>query len=256
MITQSVSWWCFVPTLLSPEDFLEAVMQAGFTAVELVPPEYWKLVQSRGLTVSSANGHGSITVGLNRRDQHDRIEKELQEMLQRAQQASVPNLICFTGNRDGLDDDAGATITAEGLKRVASMAEETGVTLVLELLNSKVDHSGYQADHTAFGVEVCRQVSSARVKLLYDIYHMQIMEGDLIRTIQTNHEFIGHYHTAGNPGRHELDSEQEINYPAVIMAIRDTGYAGYLAHEFVPKGEPALSLSTVFRECSAWLDRR
>jgi hydroxypyruvate isomerase len=256
MITQSVSWWCFVPELLTPENFLESVRKAGFTAVELVPPEYWKLVLASGLTISAANGHRSLTVGLNRRDQHDRIEKELHETLQLAQQAGIPNLICLTGNRDRLDDDVGAAITAEGLKRVASMAEETGITLVLELLNSKIDHPDYQADHTAFGVEVCRQVSSARVKLLYDIYHMQIMEGDLVRTIEQNHEFIGHYHTAGNPGRRDLDHDQEINYAAVVAAIRKTGYSGYLAHEFLPKADPAAALTTVFRDCSSWLSVR
>jgi hydroxypyruvate isomerase len=130
------------------------------------------------------------------------------------------------------------------------------VTVLLELLNSKIDHPGYQADHTAFGVEVCRHVSSARVKLLYDIYHMQIMEGDLIRTIQVNHEFIGHYHTADNPGRNDLTGNQEINYAAVLQAIRDTGYDGYLTHEFVPQSDPEEALRSVFRDCVDWLGER
>jgi hydroxypyruvate isomerase len=253
MINQSVSWWCFVPNLLSPEQFLDQVKAIGFSAVELVPPEHWELVRSKGLTVSAVAGHQSLTLGLNRHDQHDRIESEIQAMLQSAQEAGIPNLICFTGNRNGLDDESGILATAEGLKRVASMAEETGITVLLELLNSKIDHPGYQADHTAFGVEVCRQVASARVKLLYDIYHMQIMEGDLIRTIQVNHEFIGHYHTAGNPGRNELNENQEINYPAVLQAIRDTGYGGYLTHEFIPQADPEEALRSVFRECAGWL---
>ena len=149
--------------------------------------------------------------------------------------------------------EAGAASTAAGLARVAPAAADAGVTLVLELLNSKVDHPDYQADHTAWGVQVCRAVGASHVKLLYDIYHMQLMEGDIIRTIQAAHPFIGHYHTAGNPGRNDLDDEQELNYPAILRAIRATGYMGYIGHEFIPEGDPAVALHTTFKQCAACL---
>jgi hydroxypyruvate isomerase len=159
-------------------------------------------------------------------------------------------LICFSGNRHGLDDATGAEITAETLSAVAPMAEAAGVTLVLELLNSKVDHPDYQCDHTAWGVQVVKAVNSPRVKLLYDIYHMQVMEGDIIRTIQENHPHIAHYHTAGNPGRHELDANQELNYRAIVQAIIATGYTGYLGQEFVPLGDPVAGLRSAFATCT------
>jgi hydroxypyruvate isomerase len=252
-ITQSVSWWCFTPRLMAPEAFLTAAAEAGFKAIELVPPEYAQLVCDFGLKISSMGGHNGIANGLNRVDQHDRIEQEIRAKLELAQLWSVPNLICFSGERKGLNDAEGAKVTAEGFARLAPLAEAAGVTLVLELLNSKVDHPDYQADHTAWGVEVCKQVNSPAVKLLYDIYHMQIMEGDLIRTIREAHPWIGHYHTAGNPGRNDLDEEQEIYYPSVLRAIRDTGYTGYLAHEFLPKGDPIQALKNVFQLCEPYL---
>ena len=167
-----------------------------------------------------------------------------------AAQWNIPNLICFSGNRGGLDDATGAEITAENLRAVAKMAEDAGVTLVLELLNSKVDHPDYQCDKTAWGVQVCRMVDSPRVRLLYDIYHMQIMEGDIIRTIRENHANFGHYHTAGNPGRNEIDASQELNYPAIVRAIAETGYTGYVAQEFIPTGDPVVALQAAFDLCS------
>nr|MBA2678580.1 TIM barrel protein [Ktedonobacteraceae bacterium] len=168
--------------------------------------------------------------------------------LELAARWGIPNLICFSGNRAGLDDERGAEITAEGLRRVAKAAEDANVTLVLELLNSKVDHPDYQCDRTPWGVKVCQMVDSPRVKLLYDIYHMQIMEGDLMRTIREHHQWFGHYHLAGNPGRHEPDGTQEINYPPIFQAIASTGYTGYIGHEYVPTGDPieALKASVVF----------
>jgi hydroxypyruvate isomerase len=252
-ITQSVGWWCFVPRLLTPEQFVRSAAEAGFKALDLVPPEYWQFVRDRDLAISSIVGHQSIELGLNRRDQHGRIEQELRTAINHAQRFSIPNVICFSGNREGLDDAEGLEATAAGLGRVASFAEDAGVTLVLELLNSKVDHPGYQADHTAWGVQVCRAVSSPRIKLLYDIYHMQIMEGDVIRTLRAAHPLIGFYHTAGNPGRNDLDDAQELYYPAILRAIKETGYAGYIAHEFIPKGEPMAALRTVFQRCAPWL---
>jgi hydroxypyruvate isomerase len=252
-IQQSVAWWCFVPGKLGPEQFVEAVAAAGYAGIDLVPPEHWSLVTSHGLRLSAVAGHASLTLGLNRREEHERIARELRANLELAQRFNIPTLICFSGNRRGLGDAEGAAATAAGLALVAAEAEAAGVTLALELLNSKVDHPDYQADRTAWGLEVCRQVGSPRVKLLYDIYHMQIMEGDVIRTIQAAHPQIAHYHTAGNPGRHDLDDTQELFYPAILGAIRATGYAGYLAHEFIPKGDPVAALHTTFALCALQL---
>ncbi len=239
---QSVSWWCFVPEVLSPQQFLRMAADLGLDAVELLPREYWQSARDHGLAIASVNGHASILDGLNRRENHARIIGELQESIRLAAEWEIANLICFSGSRAGLDDGNGIAATAEGFARVAPLAEATGVTLVLEVLNSKVDHPDYQADRTAWAIEVCRIVGSPAVRVLYDIYHMQIMEGDIIRTIGAEHPWIGHYHTAGNPGRHELDAEQELNYPAIFRAIAATGYRGYVGHEFIPTGDPVAGL--------------
>jgi len=252
-IAQSISWWCFVPGLMTAEQFVRTAAEAGFTALDLVPPDCWDLVLGRGLAISSIQAHLPLEVGFNRRDQHDRLEAQVRANIERAARLKIPNLVCFSGNRNGLDDAAGIESTAAGLARVAPAAEQAGVTLVLELLNSKVDHPDYQADRTAWGVEVCRAVGSPSVKLLYDIYHMQIMEGDVIRTIQANHAWFGFYHTAGNPGRNDLDDEQELYYPAILRAIRDTGYTGYVGHEFIPKGDPATALRVTFERYAGCL---
>jgi hydroxypyruvate isomerase len=252
-IAQSVAWWCFVPRRMTPEAFVRAAAEAGYAAIDLVPQQYWRLVADHGLAIASIEGHRSIAVGLNRADQHERIEQELRASLELAREWRIPNIVCFSGNRDGLDDAAGAAMTVAAFARVAPAAEAAGVTLLLELLNSKVDHPGYQADRSAWGVDVCQRVGSPCVKLLYDIYHMQIMEGDIIRTLQRHCAVIGHYHTAGNPGRHEIDVTQEINYPAVLRAIAATGYAGYVGHEFLPAGDPAAALRETFAQCAACL---
>ena len=253
MISQSVGWWCFVPQKLTPEQFVQAAAEAGFVALDLVPSEYWQMVVDHGLTISSIGGHHPLEIGLNRIDQYDRIEQEVRSAIASAQKLRIPNIICFSGNREGLDDAKGIEITAAGLGKLAPLAEDAGVTLVLELLNSKVDHPDYQADHTAWGVQVCQMVASPRVKLLYDIYHMQIMEGDVIRTIRAVHPLISFYHTAGNPGRNDLDETQELNYPAIFKAIKETGYTGYIAHEFIPKGDPVAALRTVYEQSASCL---
>jgi hydroxypyruvate isomerase len=253
MISQSIGWWCFVPQKLTAEQFVRSAAEAGFVALDLVPPEHWQLVTDRGLAISSIGGHQPLEIGLNRVDQHDRIEHEVRSAIANAQKLKIPNVICFSGNREGLDDARGVEVTVAGLRRLTPLAEEAGVTLVLELLNSKVDHPDYQADHTAWGVQVCQAVGSPRVKLLYDIYHMQIMEGDVIRTIQAVHPLIGFYHTAGTPGRNDLDETQELNYPAIFKAIKETGYTGYIAHEFIPKADPAAALRSVFEQSASWL---
>lgn len=248
-LRQSVAWWCFVPSLLSPEALAHAAAEIGYEALELVDPEYWQLVTDHGLKLASHRGHGTITDGLNRRENQARIQTELRDSIALAERWRIPNLICFSGNRYEGSDAMGAEITAETLRSVAGMAEDAGVTLVLELLNSKVDHPDYQCDHTPWGVQVCQMVDSPRVKLLYDIYHMQVMEGDVIRTIQTYHAHIAHYHTAGCPGRHEIDESQELNYPAIVRAIAATGYSGYLGQEFIPVGDPIKGLQSAFVLC-------
>jgi len=252
-IIQSAAWWCFAPNRLSPENFVRVAKEAGYTAIDLVPEAYWPMVTDSGLVISAIGGHGSIISGLNRRDQHSRIEQELLNNIAHAVKWKIPNLICFSGSREGLSDEEGADITVEGLKRIAPAAEAAGITLILELLNSKVDHPDYQCDHTAWGVEVINRVASPNVKLLYDIYHMQIMEGDIIRTIGQSHTAFAHYHTAGNPGRHDLDEAQEIFYPPILQAIVETGYSGYIAHEFVPKGDPVAALRDTFAMCAKYL---
>jgi hydroxypyruvate isomerase len=252
-ISQSVAWWCFVPEKFTAEQFVSAVADTGYKAVELVPPEYWSLVTDHGLAISAVAAHQPLTVGLNRRDLHDRLEDEIKAGIETAKRLQIPNLICFSGNRNGLDDQAGAENTAEGLARVAPAAEVAGITLALELLNSKVDHPDYMADHTAWGVQVCRAVDSPRVKLLYDLYHMQVMEGDIIRTIRSIKDYISYYHTAGNPGRNDLDEDQELFYPAILRAIKETGHKGYVTHEFVPKGDPVAALKTAFDTCALYL---
>jgi hydroxypyruvate isomerase len=196
--------------------------------------------------------HGTLANGLNDVREHDRIEAEIRESLQLARKNQIPNLICFSGNRVAGQSDADAVrACAKGLRRVAALAEEAGVNLNMELLNSRIDHPGYQADRTSWGVEVCKEVKSPRVKLLYDIYHMQIMEGDVIRTIRDNIKWIGHVHTAGNPGRNDLDHEQELYYPAICRALDAAGYTGFVAHEFTPKGLDRLdALAEAFAVCN------
>ena len=203
-----------------------------------------------GLNIATFAGHSSLTDGLNKRENHDRIEDELLANIELAAANDIPGLITFSGNRyEGLSDEEGIDIIAEGLIRVTKAAEEKEINLCLELLNSKVNHPDYQCDSTAWGVEVCKRVNSPRAKLLYDIYHMQIMEGDIIRTLQDNIEYIGHFHTAGNPGRHDLDEEQEINYPPIMRAIAETGYTLYVGHEFIPKGDPIEGLRAAAQLC-------
>src|SRR6202043_3207417 len=188
-------------------------------------------------------GAGTIPDSWNRKENHDALEREMRENIERAAAAKVPNVITFSGNRRGMPDEEAKDNCVAGLNRVKAIAEDKGVTICLELLNSKVNHKDYQCDHTAWGVEVMKRVGSPRVKLLYDIYHMQIMEGDVIRTIQQNIAYIGHFHTGGVPGRHELDGTQELNYRAVAEAIVALGFQGYFAHEFIPVRDPLKSLA-------------
>lgn len=238
----SLTWWSFADRDVADSALIRAAATLGYDGIELADPAIWPQIADAGLAIASHRGHEPLEDGLNVIANHDRIEHEILSNLALAQQWSCPVLIFFSGNRNGLSDEAGAAATAQGLARVTAAAEAAGVTLALELLNSKIDHPDYQCDHTAWGLEVLRQVNSPAVKLLYDVYHMQIMEGDIIRTIATHHAAFGHYHVAGNPGRHEPDACQELHYPPIYQAIAATGYDGYVGMEFIPQGETISAL--------------
>ncbi len=254
-IKQSVCYPIIKSLQLSYDTLFKESAKIGYKAVEMWGrdkefDEVVALAKKHKLVVASMCGHGTLPDGLNKRSNHARIEDELKTSIDIAAKHKIPGVICFSGNRQPEQPDADAIAAcAEGLRRIAPYAEKKGVNLNLELLNSKVDHPGYQCDHTAWGVKVCEQVNSPRVKLLYDIYHMQIMEGDIIRTIRENFQYIGHFHTAGNPGRHEFDDTQEMNYAGICKAIAATGYEYYVGHEFKPKADPIAALRTTFKLC-------
>jgi hydroxypyruvate isomerase len=246
-IKQSVCRWCYGNIPL--EKLAAEAARIGYKSVELVTPQEFPTVKAAGLTCSMLTGACEIGDCFNRTANHDRLEKAMREQIEFAAANGLPNVICFSGNRRGMSDEEGLENCAIGLKRIVGLAEEKKVTVCMELLNSKVNHADYMCDRTPWGVELVKKVGSPRFKLLYDIYHMQIMEGDVIRTIQDNKEYIGHYHTGGNPGRHEIDETQELYYPAIMRAILDTGFDGYVAQEFVPAREPLASLAQGFRIC-------
>ena len=266
-IHHSVSAWCYgslfnpgknnQPAKMTFEDFCRECAKLGLESVELLGPAEWATVKKVGLTCAMCNGPDSIGYGWNRVEHHDKLVQGFEKAIPEVAQSGFPNLITFSGNRKGKDsgvpytvtDEEGLEICVKGLKRIVGVAEKNKVTVILELLNSKVDHKDYMADHSAWGAEVCQRVGSERLKLLYDIYHMQIMEGDLIRDIQECAPCIGHYHTGGNPGRNEIDETQEIYYPAVMRAIVATGYKGYVGQEFVPKRDPLTSLRQAIGIC-------
>jgi hydroxypyruvate isomerase len=247
-VRQAVSRWCYQSI---PLDKLCAhAAQIGLKGVDLLTPKDWEVPARHGLICSMGYaGGGEIDSGLNRTENHAKIEEAFRKNIPRAAKAGVPNVITFSGNRAGLSDDEGARNTIAGLNRLKKIGEDNGVNICLELLNSKVDHKDYMCDHTAWGVQVVQAVNSPRVKLLYDIYHMQIMEGDLVRTIQKNIGWIGHFHTGGVPGRHELDGTQEVQWDGVMRAITATGFRGYVAHEFVPARDPLTSLRQAVDLC-------
>ncbi|MCA9763247.1 MAG: TIM barrel protein [Gemmatimonadetes bacterium] len=244
-LRQSVCRWPFGGMPL--DAFCTMVRDLGFGAVDLVDQGDWATVRRHGLAVSTANSsprRDFIAKGLNDPANHAMILAELESVIPAAQAAGIPNVIAMFGNRvDGIDDAAAIANCASALARIAPTAERHGVTVILEMLNSRVDHRGFQGDTTPFGVAVCERVGSPRVRLLYDIYHMQIMEGDVIRTIRDNHQWFAHYHTAGNPGRNELSAHQELQYGAIAEAIVATGFTGWLAHEFMPTGDARAGLA-------------
>jgi len=249
-IKQSICFGPFSRGGASPKQVIEEAAKIGYQSIEMLPKEHWPLVHDNGMRIAITGGHRSLPDGLNKPENHDRIEQELLANIEVAAANDIPSLICFSGNREGRSDAEGRDNTIAGLSRVVKAAEEKGITLCIELLNSKVNHPDYQCDRTPWGVEVCKGVNSPRVKLLYDIYHMQIMEGDLIRTIKENIAYIGHFHTAGNPGRKDLDDQQEIYYPAVMRAIAETGYDMYVGHEFSPKADTFAAMKAAFDTCN------
>lgn len=239
-VNHAVCHWPFNPMTL--EELCIGIKKIGFNAIDLVGPNNWHILQKHGVECSMCNGADlGIVQGFNDPQYHEKLVQGYEEVIPLMAKAGYKNIIAFSGNRKGMDDETGLKNCAAGLKKVMGVAEKNGVTIIMELLNSKVDHPDYMCDKSAWGVELCKMVGSENLKLLYDIYHMQIMEGDLIRTIKRDHQYFGHYHTAGNPGRNEIDETQEINYPAVVRAILDTGFKGYLCQEFVPKSKDKMA---------------
>jgi hydroxypyruvate isomerase len=265
-IHHSVSAWCYgslfnpgknKPARMTFEDFCRECAALGLESVELLGAKEWPVVKKVGLSCAMCNGPDGIGYGWNRVEHHDDLLPKFEKAIPEVAENGFPNIITFSGNRKGKDkwgeyslsDEEGMENCVKGLQRLVPIAEKHKVTVILELLNSKVDHKGYMADHSQWGAEVCKRVGSERLKLLYDIYHMQIMEGDIIRTIKENGRYFGHYHTGGNPGRNEIDDTQEIYYPAVMRAIVASGYKGFVGQEFVPKGEPLASLKKAVEIC-------
>jgi len=249
-INHSVCRWPYSD--ISLEQFCQSVKEIGFTAIDLVGPEDWPTLKKYDLYCAMANGAElGLTKGFNNSTYHDRLVESYEKVIPQVAEAGFDKLICFSGNREGMDDETGLKNSVTGLKRLLPLAEEHGVTLCMELLNSKVDHPDHMCDHTGWGVALCDRLGSDHFRLLYDIYHMQIMEGDVIRTIRNNSEYFAHYHTGGVPGRHEIDDSQELNYPAIMRAIADTGFEGYVAQEFIPSDEDKLkSLEEGYRICN------
>lgn len=247
-VRQSVARWCYKQIPL--ERLCSLAAEIGLKGIDLLQPAEFEIPQRYGLkcTMGYAGG-GEINKGLNRVENHDLIVENLRKNIPLASKAGVPSVITFSGVRAGMADEEGARNTVVGLKRIRSLAEDHDVTVCLELLNSKINHPDYMCDHTAWGVKVIEEINSPKIKLLYDIYHMQIMEGDLIDTITKHHQWLGHYHTGGVPGRHELNEHQEIRWDAVMRAIAETGFAGYVAHEFVPLGDPFTGLRQAVDLC-------
>ena len=247
-IKQSVSRWCYKETPL--DQLCAYAAQIGLKAVDLLNPDEYEVPRRYGLVCSMAYaGGGELVSALNRTENHAKIEEGFRKYIPLAAKAGVPNVITFSGNRAGMSDEEGAKNTIAGLNRVKKIAEDNGVVICMELLNSKVNHKDYMCDHTDWGVQVVQAVNSPHVKLLYDIYHMQIMEGDLVATIQQNIQWLAHFHTGGVPGRHELDGSQEVQWDGVMRGIAATSFQGYVAHEFVPTRDPLTSLRQAVDLC-------
>jgi hydroxypyruvate isomerase len=251
-IRHSVSRWTYGD--LSIEELCLLVKSLGFTAIDLVGPADWPTLKKHGIDSSMCNGAElNLTDGWSDPTFHPELIKRYLAHIDLVADAGYKNLICFSGNARGMDRETALQNAVIGLKQILPHAEKRGVVLQMELFNSKVDHPDYLADSSAWAIELCKRLNSNHFKLLYDIYHMQIMEGDIIRTIQDHHQYFGHYHTAGVPGRHEIDDSQELNYAAIARAIRDIGFTGYLAQEFIPTAKTregrARALAQAIRIC-------
>jgi hydroxypyruvate isomerase len=248
-IHHSFCRWCYGDFKL--EELCQAAKDIGITSIELLGEESWPTLKKYDLTCAMgyAKDGTDVTNGFNNPANHDKLIAGYEYSIPQAAKAGLKNLICFSGNRNGLSDEQGLDNCAIGLKKLMPLAEKHKITLAMELLNSKVDHPDYQGDRTKWGVELCKQVGSENFKLLYDIYHMQIMEGDIIRTIRENIKYIAHFHTGGNPGRNEIDKTQELYYPAIMRAIVATGFKGFVAQEFIPKRYPLTSLRQAVQLC-------
>jgi hydroxypyruvate isomerase len=247
-LKQSACLWCYKSTGL--DELARRGAEMGLTGIDLVDHTEWATVRKYGLVPAMTPGAGTIPNGFNSKENHDALVEEMRGNLERAAAAKVPNVITFSGNRRGMPDDQGKENCIIGLNRVKKMAEDSGVTVCMELLNSKINHHDYMCDHTAWGVDVIKAVDSPRVKLLYDIYHMQIMEGDIIHTVRDNIQYIAHFHTGGVPGRHELDDTQELQWRTIAKAIADLNYQGFFAHEFIPIHDPMTSLKQAIDLCN------
>jgi hydroxypyruvate isomerase len=251
-INHSVCQWTY--SFLPLEELCITVKKLGFSAIDLIGPKDWPLLKKHGIWSSMCNGAEiGLTKGWNDKQYHAQLIKNYTEHIELVAKAGYKNLICFSGNRNGMDDETGVNNSAEGLKKIIGLAEKNKVIIQMELFNSKVDHKDYMCDKSSWGVDLCKKIGSENFKLLYDIYHMQINEGDVIRTIQDNHQYFGHYHTAGVPGRHEIDETQELYYPAIMKAVAKTGFKGYVAQEFIPTGktneEKVKALKYAIRKC-------
>jgi len=248
-IQHSACRWCYqsIPIATLAKNF----KQLGMVGMDLVGPSEWKILKENNLISTMCNGAEiSLTEGFNTVQYHDKLVKNYIEHINYVADAGYTNLICFSGNRKGMDDEAGLNNCVTGLKKIMAVAEKRGVMIQMELLNSRVDHKDYMCDRSSWGVELCKRLGSPNFKLLFDIYHMQIDEGDIIHSIQTNHQYYGHYHTGGVPGRNEIDERQELYYPAIMRAILKTGFKGYVAQEFIPADkDPMASLAAAIKIC-------
>ena len=248
-INHSACRWCYNSIPL--EELIDSMLDMGIKAIDLLNPDEWQVALDRGMAVSMSFGSPlGITKGFNDPNNHEQLLKDFSEIIPKAAEAGLKNVICFSGNRNGMTDQVGLENCAVGLEPVVKIAEQHNINLIMELLNSKRNHPDYQCDKTPWGVSLVEKVGSDRFKLLYDIYHMQIMEGDVIDTIKEYNTHFGHYHTGGVPGRHEIDETQELYYPAIMKAILETGYTGYVAQEFIPAGpDPLASLKAAVHLC-------
>jgi hydroxypyruvate isomerase len=251
-INHSVCWWTY--NYMPLDELCKVVKNIGFGAIDLVGPKDWPTLKQHGIYSSMCNGAEiGLTKGWNDKKYHETLIKNYTEHIDLVSKAGYKNLICFSGNRNGMDDETGMKNCVEGLKQIMSLAEKNNVIIQMEVFNSKVDHKDYMADKSLWAVELCNKIGSPNFKILYDIYHMQINEGDVIRTINDHHVYFGHYHTAGVPGRHEINETQELYYPAIMEAIVKTGFKGYVAQEFMPTGktneEKIAALKDAIKRC-------